>query len=433
MEAFVHRMYITPYQFDRMVAGHPDEDKLRKKARKYINQERDPNSSRMAVVIGAQNPFQPAGVNPDPNNRGMVEWMTAPAANISPNLRNQIMCLDEVWVWDDKRDDWATFQIIGDDILLMGKYNIINALAWNPDTGQTFDDLKGCHPFTSFCPNSMDENFWGRSEIINVALLQEAINSRINGTNRILRMQEDPPTKFIGSTGVNQQSLAKFNTAGGYWADTNPNAKVEKAPPQMPPDLWSSLHEYERMFDEMGGLPPIARGHGEAGVRSQGHAETLVRRFSPRFKDRALLVERSVAELGTLMLNLARAHVADKMLAWIDAKAAGLEAVPDNPLMPPPAEGLVAVPFRFGDLSDAVKLTVNAHSSSPAFSAEAKSLIFDLYKIGGASAADVIEHVDVSDTDGLLAGLKRREVAAAQEKAAEAKAEAAKHAAHGKN
>lgn len=429
MEAFVHRMYITPYQFERMVAGHPDEAILRKRARKYVNSDNGQRAQRMNVVVGAMNPFQPAGATNNPANRGFVEWMSGPNPNMAPNLRDKIMCLDELWVWDDRRKDWATFQIIGDDILLMGKYHIINALAWNPDTGQSCEELTGLHPFTSFCPNRMDENFWGRSEIVNVAQLQEAINSRITGTNSILRLQENPPTKFVGSTGVNQQSLARFNSAGGYWSDTNPNAKVEKVPPQMPPDMWGSLHEYERMFDEMGGLPPIARGHGDAGVRSQGHAETLVRMFSPRFKDRALLIERSVAELGTLMLNLARAHVGDKMWAWVEEAMAGLEAIPPNPAMPPPAEGLVCIPFTFGNLDGSMKLSVNSHSSSPAFSQDAKALIFDLLKVGAAGPADVIEHVDAPDPDGLLAGLKRRQVAAAKQAQQEAAAEAQKHAA----
>ncbi len=239
-----------------------------------------------------------------------------------------MMELHEVWVWDDKRQDWATFQIIGDDMLIMGKYRIFNAFAWNTETLTEASSLKGKHPFVEFCPNHIDGYFWGRSEIVNVALLQEAINSRINGVNRLLRKQEDPPTKFIGATGVNQVTYAKFNKPGSYWTDQNPNAKIDRDQVQIPQDLWASLHEYERMFDEMGGLPPIARGHGEAGVRSHNHAETLVRMFSPRFKDRALLVERDVEAEGALMLDMGRAHVDKKLVAWVPKEAAGSRARP---------------------------------------------------------------------------------------------------------
>jgi len=299
-------------------------------------------------------------------------------------------------------------------MLISGKYQIANAFALNADTGKEVAELAGHHPFHEFCANPIDGYFWGRSEIVNVALLQEAINARLNGINRMLRKQEDPPTKFIGSTGVNQNALARFNKPGGYWTDSNPNAKVERDSPTIPADLWHSLQEYERMFDEMGGLPPIAKGHGEAGVRSQGHAETLVRMFSPRFKDRALLVERSVEGLGGGMLDIARVHVGKKLLAWVPKEAAGAEAPTlEDPLLVPPVPGYVPVYYSFADLDDDARLTVDSHSSSPAFSAEAKALIFELFKIGAVSKEAVIDHTDAPDPEDLIAGIQRRDYAAA--------------------
>jgi hypothetical protein len=168
------------------------------------------------------------------------------------------------------------------------------------------------------------------------------------------------------------------------------------------------------MFDEMGGLPPIAKGHGEQGVRSGAHADTLVRMFSPRFKDRALLVERSVEELGALMLDLSKEHCAKKMLAWVPQQLAGMEAANPNPLLIPPAEGLVEVPFTFADLDDDVELTVDAHSASPAFAAEAKQLVFDLFKIGALDQSDVLERVDIADPASLEAKVFQRRVDAAK-------------------
>jgi hypothetical protein len=432
MEAFTQTMYITPYQFERMIWNHPDKNLLRKRANRYAAGQRPTTGGRMTVTTGGMQPFQAGGAqNMSPPQRGMVDWMTTPAPILAASLENRLLRLDEVWIWDDKRRDWATFQLIGDDILIMGKYSIFNALAHNPETMQPNDALVGHHPYTEFSPNRIDQYFWGRSEIVNIALLQEAINSRINGTNRLLRLQEDPPKQFSGSSGVNQQALARFNTPGGYWTDSNPQAQVKPMAPEIPESLWGSLHEYERMFDEMGGLPPIARGRGEAGVRSQGHAETLVRMFSPRFKDRALLIERDVSALGTLILNLARAHVGSKLVAWVPEKQAGMEGEPANPLIVPPAEGLVAVPFLIADLSDDVTLSVDSHSSSPAFSADAKNLMFDLFKIHAASAEDVIEHTDAPDPEGMISGIMRREIAAAKaqeaENAATAAGKAVKH------
>lgn len=415
MEAFVHSTYITPYQFRRLIWGHPNREALEKKAKKYMRPSKgdDPSDeqSMKQIIIGGLYPYQAAG-NAAPNaTRGIVEWMQGPSPEISPNLVQQIMRLDELWVWNDAQNDWSTFQIIGDDMLILGEDFVTNAFAYNPLSGKRDPNLIGLHPFREFCANKMDSYFWGRSEIINVAFLQEAINSRINGINSMLRLQENPPKKFRAVAGVNQNALAKLNKPGGHWNDSNPNANVENMAPEISESLWASLHEYERMFDEMGGLPPIAKGRGESGVRSQGHAETLVRMFSPRFKDRALLVERDVEGVGGLVLELCRAHVPEKMTAWVPASEAGIEVdkdAKDNVFQLPPVPGQVPVKFAFADLPESVRVTVDSHSSSPAFAMESRALAFDLLKVGAMDPEQLVEHVDGPDPEELISGIERR-------------------------
>lgn len=410
MEAFVHRTLITPYQFNRMIWDRPDRAELMRKAKNYLRSggaQLGDTQAQKQVIVGGLYPFQGQGGTPN-TTRGIVDWMSGSRAKLSPKAAAQMMELDEVWVWDDKRDDWVTFQQVGADIMLMGKLSENNALAYNPASRQDMPELKGHHPFVEFCPNPVDGYFWGRSEIINVAMLQEAMNSRLNGINGLLRREEDPSTKATG-TSVNQNALAKFKKPGGHWSDTNPNAKLEREVVTIGADLWASQHEYERMFDDMGGLPPIARGKGEAGVRSGAHADTLVRMFSPRFKDRALLIERSVEALGGLMLDLAKVHVAKKLTAWVPEQFAGPEKAAPNPLIVPPAPGLAQVIFRFADLDEDMTLTVDSHSSSPAFAMEARALVFDLFKIGAMTADEVVEHVDAPDPEGAIAGVQRRE------------------------
>lgn len=413
MEAFVHSTYITPYQFRRLIWNHPNRDALERKAKRYMRppkgeDPRDDNAMKQ-IIIGGLYPLQAAG-NPSPNvTRGIVEWMQGASPELAPELIQQIMRLDELWVWNDEQDDWATFQQIGDDMLIMGDDFVTNAFAYNPATKKKYDALKGHHPFVEFCPNKIDNYFWGRSEILNIAFLQEAINARINGINALLRLQESPPKKFRGVAGVNQNVLAKLNKPGGHWNDSNPNANVENMAPEISESLWESLHEYERMFDEMAGLPPIAKGRGDSGVRSQGHAETLVRMFSPRFKDRAVLVERDVESCGGLCLDLCRAHVSDVMTAWVTEQEAGVEAIKgDNILRMPPVQGQVPVDFHFADLPENVKVTVDSHSSSPAFTMEARSLVFDLLKIGAMTPEQVVEHTDAPNPEELVAGIEKR-------------------------
>jgi len=432
MEAFNHRMLISPAQFRNLVRGRPDESDLKERAKAYMQSSKgslsDASGTAMNIVTGGLYPFQAGGAGLPNQSRGIVDWMSQPRASVDPAVESSMLEMDELWVWDDARGDWATFQIIGDNILINGKYQITSAFSYNTHTKQTDDVLRGSHPFNMFCANPVPDYFWGASEITRLVLLQEAINSRITGINKMLRKQEEPATKFVGSTGVNQQALSRFNKPGGYWTDSNPNAKIERDNVQIPQALWESLHEYERMFDEMMGLPPIAKGQGEAGVRSAQHAETLVRMFSPRFKDRALLIERDVEKFGALMLDLARAHVDNKMIAWVPKEAAGFEdssAPGEEKILIPPAKGLVPVTFTFADLPDDVSLTVDSHSSSPAFSQDAKELAFNLQRIGAMSPAELVDKVDVSDPDELRAGIMRREIARAEaaEKEQELKAQ----------
>jgi hypothetical protein len=86
------------------------------------------------------------------------------------------------------------------------------------------------------------------------------------------------------------------------------------------------------------------------------------------------------------------------------------------------------VPFLFDSLDEEVSLTVDSHSSSPAFSAEAKSLAFDLLKVGAMDAATLVEHVDAPDSDELQAGILRRGIAKAKADQAAMQQELLKHA-----
>jgi len=416
MEAFCHNMFISMEQFARMIWDRPDRDALLRKAQTY-KQPSDgaPEDTQRQIVTGGLYPYQPTGSATPNNSRGIVDWMGSPRPSVDPKVMANMLELAELWVWNDKAEDWSTFQLIGDDLLIWPTKQHGNLFAYDKNTGQSNPELKGRHPFSEFCVNPMDGYFWGRSEILFVALLQEALNSRLDGINRIIKKIEDPSYKITGVAGVNQNALNRFKAPGGYWSDTGPNAKIEAETPKLPQELVAWIHEIERMFDEMGGLPPIARGHGDAGVRSHNHAETLVRMFSPRFKDRALLCERDVEGLGGTMLDMAKAHVSKKLVAWVPQDQAGEQAAKPDPFMPPPTPGQVAIWFQFSDLDEDCALTIDSHSSSPAFAAEAKALTFDLFKIGAMSAEDVLERSEVTDPQELMAGVERRALAKQQQ------------------
>lgn len=425
--AFVHSTYYTPDEFISAFRELPNlaevMREVKKRARISPAERPDRANALKQIVLGGLNPYQQAGTSPaTATSRGIVNWLGGPQAIFDPKMMAQLFRLDELWAFDSTTDDWATFQMVG-DVMITGKETVRNAFAdnWDPDNElrrlpaqfRENNPLSGKHPFIEFCPNRLDGYFWGRSEICNVGVLQMQINSRLNGIARLLRLQERPPRLFTGTTGINQQRYSALDKPNGFFVDPTPNAKQTPLYPEMPPDLWTSLHEYLQMFSAMAGLPPVLQGMGDSGVRAQGHAETLTRNASPRFKQRALSVERSVSEVGSLALSMLRAMDPRTMVAWLDPGTQNVVALlpPDQETLEPPAPGMHQFPFRYYHVPETVKVRVDSHSSSPIFSEEFRQLIFGLAKIGAMTPEEVIEHVNPPGEEDILADNERKRLA----------------------
>lgn len=434
-DAFSHTTYLTPDKLYRMLRTNSEREDIMRRAMKYCTQGKgsdDPeheNTLRQIVVGGIQ-PYQIQGQGSG-GNRGAVRWLDAPSPQFSPDIITKLIPIHELWVWDDDREneeenldgEYTTIQFIGEDVVLAGELTHRNLFAdqYEPDNKQkkkvptNLNPLSGHHPFTEICPNPLEGYFWGRSELFNVALLQKAINSRVNGIGQMLRRQEDPPKFFSGTSGIKQQAYSIMKKAGGYLTDSNPSAKAQDLYPQLPEGLWQSLHEYQAMFDRMAGFTATMSGRGESGVRSQGHSETLTRNSSPRFKDRALLLERQIENMGGLKLDMLKAHVPYAITAWVPEKESGIEGkIPLSVPEMPPVSGMVPIEFTFYDLPENCKVSIDSHSSSPAFSHETRDLIFNSLKAGIVDQEYVIEHLQLPDADSAIESLQRKKVEQAQ-------------------
>jgi hypothetical protein len=171
------------------------------------------------------------------------------------------------------------------------------------------------------------------------------------------------------------------------------------------------------MFDDMGGFTPTIQGRGESGVRAQAHAETLVRTGSPRFKNKALRVERSVEAVGGLMLDVLRARCPDKLAGWIKPGGDSPAAAPEawwSRFLRPPAKGMQRIEFLMHDLPQSCRVKVDSHSSSPAFSHEGRELAFALAKDGAIGAADLIALTHPPHEESLMLAAETREIEKAQ-------------------
>jgi hypothetical protein len=181
-----------------------------------------------------------------------------------------------------------------------------------------------------------------------------------------------------------------------------PNAKVERLAPTMPQDLFREIREIDGMFEEASGIVNVLQGKGEAGVRSSGHASQLARLGSSRAKKRALVIEDSLEKLATLYLKCIQAyddtHFTDE-------------------------EGVKFIAEQF--TKDFV-VKVDAHSNSPIFMEDLRSLAFNLFKAQVIDKESLLDLLDPPMKQLLKDRLKKLE--AKQMQAAQAQQQAKQEA-----
>ena len=431
-EAFVHTTYLTRSRFAQMLAAFPQSEQAaivktvgsRVRAARRSDSPPD-NAVLKQIIVGGWQPMSADGSARQSGVGNTVANPFGPTPALSARVLEDLLCLDELWIWDSERDDWTTMHLV-EGALTYGRDQHRNALAdeFNPEDkkikrpANPENPLAGKNPFIEFCYQRVDNYFWGASAVEDVALLQGALNSRIDGINKMLRKEEDPPRMMIGSQSVNQNAYAKLKKPGGFLSDSNPNAAMKNLDEKVPGDIWNSFHEINGMFDMVGGFPPVTRGEGESGVRAQGHAETLLRVGSARHRDDALLIERAVEEVGGLALDILKAKSAEVIVAWVKPgasdKSLEVSPIPEIPFLEPPAEGMKQVCFQFTHLSEQAKVTVDAHSSSPAFSQAERQLAFALAKAGAMSPERLIEATHPANESALIEDAERKEIAMAK-------------------
>ena len=375
-EAFTHSLFLTPGQFSRMITDHPDREKIMKKVQNSFSEAEQGNQSSFfhQMIIGGNNPVATGQTG----QQSSVSWFGSPQAMLSSQTVQQMIRLDEIWIQDDEREDYTTFQII-DDIVIEGKYRRRNLFG-----------IKGEHPFILINSNPISGYIWGRSEIAQLAPLQDMLTQRVGDVKRILDIQVKPPKAFIGFSGMTQEKYNNIMKKGGFISESAMGAKIEDLGPKLPDAAFSEIREIVGLFDEMGGFKPILQGEGEAGVRAGVHAQTLLKTASPVIRERSLLIERSAEASGDLVFKLLQAHEPD-----LFTSETGEE-------------------FLLSQMPDDYRVTIDSHSASPAFTDDEKQLAFSLAQLGAIGPEDLIEMTRPPRQDTLIA--KAREKAAAQQK-----------------
>ena len=174
----------------------------------------------------------------------------------------------------------------------------------------------------------------------------------------------------------------------------------------MMPEALPLLSVWSDIFDEVGGFTKILSGEGESGVRAGVHAGTLLRTSTHRLRERALTVEKQCSTFATKALKMAAAKDAAVIAPRGDAKQA----------------------FLLSTLPCDATVSVDSHTSSPAFVDDNRQLAVMLAKAEAIDGESLIEMTHPQNEDFLVEKYRQRQEAAAKAAAANpvAAAEAAK-------
>lgn len=305
-----------------------------------------------------------------PTPGGIVQLTNDPnAMSLGPEVGIELIAMHEMAVWDDDLGDWTTIQFIEPDIVVAPRLRKVNLFA--PKTLQ----------YQLVQPNQVAGYFWGRSEIVDLMMLQQWLTTTTDDIKRIFGTQVDKVLGFVGVEDLTDERYVQFRTQG-WQTFAGPNAKIQDLTPQMPANALEMVNLIMALMDKVSGFPSVLRGEGEPGLRTGAQAGMLERNASPRLRDRALTVERQCAE------------AADATLAALEAKDAQVYWTE------PGKEEQTA--FFLAQLPRDRRVVVDSHSSSPTFKTDHQQLIAFLAGRGFMDPISVLEELDVPNRDQVI-------------------------------
>ena len=174
-EAFVHTTFPTRSRFRQITSGLPVEKQkslMRTVEGLQVRQRSgdDVNSTLKQIIVGGLYPYQQGGTSPVTAG-GMTNHLYAPTPVMSADVFEQLIPMDELWVWNDAQDDWATITMVGDEIVF-GDDVLFNAFSHDVLTrAGIYDDnnpLRGQHGFVDICPLPIEGYYWGNRMCISL-------------------------------------------------------------------------------------------------------------------------------------------------------------------------------------------------------------------------------------------------------------------------
>lgn len=398
-EAIVHHYTCSIHQFARDIVNHPDREDIVSRVSTSTSIDRGsayPQGMRRIIFAATEQGADFAG--------GSIARFPIITAVDRPYTAEEEIEMDEIWAWDDEVDDWRVFTVASN-----------NVLVWDQYAGDVKEEgkivrrgrfVKGCQPFIHICPSPMDDYFFGWPEIFNIVRIQEWHTERLADIRQLHKKALNPPKAGFGLGGMTDERMAarELNAAGGFYNFKGPNQKIEEFKVDLPESLYTELQDIRGLVDDMWGLQDIMKGKGVAGVRSRGQTEILTSYGSSRLKRKALRVEDSCSNTGTLMLKLMQRY---------DDRHYTLEN---------------GMPFILKQITDEWQVRVDSHSSSPIFSGDLEDKAFAMKDREMIDSETAIDLMSINFKDAIKRKARKKDKEALKA-VADAQKEGAKEAA----
>lgn len=391
-ECFVETMYLNRHEVWRRVRHLPDAEKLFRRITSTANRETGigvPTSfmhqvlSTAVLNVNLQNMTQP-------QPGGIVQLSNDPNfSTLGPQVSPQLFAFHELWAKDDEREgSYTTIQVIEPDILIAPIFKHQNLfIDYGVDEDGNVVTVSDDQPYSLIQSNYVPGYLWGRSEIVDLQMLQEWLTSHLDSTKRLMEVQVD---KILGFEGVDQltdELYAQMTRVAGT-VSVGQGAKIHDLTPSFPPESLPIVNLILQLMDRISGFPPILSGQNDPGVRSGVQTDTLMKTGSPRLRDRSLLAERQCASSADTTLSVFQAK--DAKAYWTDPEKGETE-------------------FLLSQLPADRRIMVDSHSASPIFSDDHANLLAWALKSKVVGPEDVIEDMPFSHKDIKIDRLKERE------------------------
>lgn len=365
-EAVVHWYFATLYEMDRYLVGH----KYRKQILDAMQLTAQPSSSEGPTegLSPAMGTVVISAVSPNYIGNAVV----GPSAGIpEPKLDIPLIELAELWIWDDEVDDYRCVTFA----------ESLGVTIWERSNPTIPDE----QAFVKICPFPHPRYFWGDVDIEKQMPLQEWRENRMNQIDNLLRLQLKPPKAFIGIPGMTDEKGQALNRAGGIITSSQPGGRIDVMKPEMPPDAFAEIHEIDKESGEMGGLPAVLQGTGDAGVRAGQQATVMATLASARPRKRAFIIEDQIEEAATKLFRIIRRQ--------------------DDTVYPLPSGG----EFLLSQLPSDVTMRISAHTASPLYEEATERKADKLLKAQAIDKADYVELIDPPMSDALRAKARKLE------------------------